>query len=223
MKKLILAIFSIALFSVACNKAKVVVEQTTQAAQTTKHLRSSDDPEESFEFARSIQIFSEDGASHIDAIVSAHSQEVLNNCLTEMTFVYQPLSATNKPNSSNEANDGTSVSQLAPYNAEALKISLDDENLGGYKIYAKAKNPWGRTWKYEFDFDSQKDNVQIGWVPNMAPNDKVGFTVGYKMCGLCSKNILVNSFVDASYMVANYNKPSKRLYVILYTDFYNNY
>ena len=71
--------------------------------------------------------------------------------------------------------------------------------------------------------DSKKDNVQIGWVPNMTPNDKVGFTVGYKMCGLCSKNILVNSFVDASYMVANYNKPSKRLYVILYTDFYNNY
>jgi hypothetical protein len=79
------------------------------------------------------------------------------------------------PSPSTEAIEGTSVSQLAPYNAQALKISLDDENLGAYKIYAKAKNPWGRTWKYQFDFDSQKDNVQIGWNPNMAPNDKVGF------------------------------------------------
>mgnify|MGYP000900363894 CR=1 FL=1 len=221
MKKIILAISAIALFSFACNKAKVAGEQPTQTTQTTKQLRSSDDPEESFEFARSVQIFSEDGASHINAVVSAHSQEVLDNCLTEMAFVYQPLSST--PSPSTEAIEGTSVSQLAPYNAQALKISLDDENLGAYKIYAKAKNPWGRTWKYQFDFDSQKDNVQIGWNPNMAPNDKVGFTVGFKMCGLCSKNILVNSFVDASYMVANYNKPSKRLYVVLYTDFYNNY
>jgi hypothetical protein len=87
----------------------------------------------------------------------------------------------------------------------------------------KTRNIWGRKWKYAFDFDSQKDNVSIGWVPNMTPNDKVGFTVGFKMSGLCGKNILVNSWVDAGFMLATYNKPSKRLYVRLYTDFYNNY
>lgn len=220
MKKLILAISAIALFSTACNKTQTIVEQPSQ---TTKQTRSSDDVEPTLEFSRSIQIFSEDGTSSMNATVSAHTQEVLNRYLDEIKFVFEPLS--NSPQGVTET-QGEAIEEEGLTNSnDILKVSLDDEHLGAYRLYAKNKtrNIWGRTWKYGFDFDSQKDNVSISWIPNMTPNDKVGFTVGFKMCGLCGKNILVNSWVDAGYMSATYNKPSKRLYVRLYTDFYNNY
>ncbi|MBK8683699.1 MAG: hypothetical protein IPN26_01280 [Bacteroidetes bacterium] len=85
MKKLILAIV---LFSTACNKAKTTVEPSP--TPTVKNVRSGDDAIETYEFTQSIVIHNEANTERIEAIVSAHSQDILDRYI-DNTEILLPL------------------------------------------------------------------------------------------------------------------------------------
>ncbi len=207
MKKLILAILAIVLFSTACNKAKTTVEPSP--TPTVKNVRSGDDAIETYEFTQSIVIHNEANTEQIEAIVSAHSQDILDRYIDNTEILFKPLD-TDPTYTSEIDNDPDAVDEES---GDDVRISIfNDEayRATGYTLYTKKTRS---VYNYNEDWDSQCDNTKIHWVSTTNTNNHLYITVRYKTCGTCPKYTLVNNILDVNQQSATYNKPSKRLYV----------
>jgi hypothetical protein len=207
MKKVILAISAIALFSIACNKAKTVVDPSTQ--NNIKHVRSEDDAIETYEYTQSIIIHNEGNTDQIEAIVSAPTQDILDSYLDNTEILFKPLDTS--PTYTSEIEDDPEA--VDEENGDDVRISIfNDEayRANGYTLYTKKTRS---VYNYNEDWDSQCDNTKIQWVSTTNSNNHLYITVRYKTCGTCQKYTLVNNILDVNQQSATYNKPSKRLYV----------
>jgi hypothetical protein len=218
MKKVILAILTIALFNVACNKAKTTVESSTSA--TTKNIRSEDDRTEYFGYTKNIVIYSEDHTDAINAVVTAHSQEVLDKYCDEVTIYFTPLASV--PIITPEIITNPEVISEENIIADAVRIVLDDENRNGSNGYTIHTKKTRSGYSYKEEWDSKNDNTQINWVYTGNSNNDLKVRVEYKNCAFCwTRYDLVNVFMGSYFPQANYYKNCRRLYVTVWNNWHN--
>lgn len=218
MKKLILAISAIALFSTACNKAKTPVEPST--TPITKNVRSEEDRTEYFEFTKNIVIYSEDHTDAINAVVTAHSQEVLDKYCNEVTIYFTRL--INIPISTPEILTNPEIVCVEEPTSDEVRIVLDDENRSGSNGYTIHTKKTRSGYSYKEEWDSQNDNTQINWVYTNNNNNDLKVKVEYKNCAFCwTRYDLVNVFMGSYFPQANYYKNCRRLYVTVWNNWHN--
>jgi len=218
MKKLILAISAIALFTVACNKSKNVSEiNGTNNTSQNQQSRVSDESDY-LEFRHETYIYNEQKTDSIEAVISANTQAELDNYLHSTLIYFKNIDFT--PPTISEAPDGN----LCELDTDSLiRITLYDEDRAGtrgYTIFTKSKDRSGYTYKEEWD--SQCDYTQINWIYTTNNNNDLKVKVEYKNCAFCwTRYDLVNTFMGSYFTQANYYKSSKRLYVTVWNNWKN--
>jgi hypothetical protein len=68
---------------------------------------------------------------------------------------------------------------------------------------------------------SHCDKTSVSWISTTNSNNDLYVTIKYKTCGLCSKYVLVNTFLNVNAQQSSYYKPSKRLYVHVENNWHN--
>lgn len=215
MKKLILAITTISILSLACNKAKTTTEPQTNTKDVK--TRALDDVD-NLEFKKYVQIFNEQGTEHIDAVISAHSETVLLDYLDKITLIYTPCSVPEY--SGTQMTTGT---EEATDFENDVRINLMDENISGaYQISHKKTRAEGSGYAYHEEFCSNCNGAQVNWIYTANNNPDLTWTFRWRNCGLCGYNGPLVSILGAANTWSSYWVSSQKIKIKIHTNWWNS-